>query len=563
MSANTIGIDNKNIDLNGFFKMFTANKLELTGNSMDSILKNRAVIEDIGKSDIPTYGITTGFGELINRIMPSEMSAQLQLNLVRSHATGIGDELHPYIVRAIMLARVINFVKGYSGISLPVVDTFIGYLNDGIYPIVHEQGSLGASGDLSPLSEIALGIIGEGEGYSLPNFDELNSTFVRDLVGDRPAIETFDESTFGYLEQIKSVNFDPVKLGYKEGLSLLNGTSAMTGIALIAIKLSKVVYELSQQTTAMTLAALRASTMPFDHKGVAAKKHTHMQRVAAELRTLLDGCNLVRQQSHIIERIDKEREGTTGVIKTEEFLQNAYSLRVIPQVMGAFLSTLEFVEKTVLTELNGANDNPLVIENGDDHYIYHGAHFHGQYVAFAMDYLNIALTQLAQLSDRRTARLIDANYNDGLTDLLAPKQEGFTCGFEGLQYSSTSVVAEMKSNATPSSIQSIPSNLNNQDLVSMGMLSARKTLKQAKDALTVVAVELRIALQAVEMRIKQVENNLDMHDPVPPTKWVLEKNLGTNLTNIFYKYQQDYLLEDRHLRPELQNIKRIALEGAF
>ena len=227
-------------------------------------------------------------------------------------------------------------------------------------------------------------------------------------------------------------------------------------------------------------------------------------------------------------------------------------------------------KKIVEDELNGVDDNPLTVKTKDESYIYHGAHFHGQYIGYAMDWLKIPLIQLAQLSDRRTARLIDANYNDGLTDLLASSSSGLSCAFEGLQYSSTSVVAEMKTMSAPASIQSIPSNLNNQDIVSMGMIAARQTWETTKNALIVVSVEIRTALQAIELRVREQNNlpfNYDFEHAPERKKELFEKLMGKRLYKVYKEFMSQldltFVQKDRYLADELNNLQAYIFARMF
>lgn len=557
------------IDIDKFFEiMLLENKLELDSQVVQNIVNSRSIIDSLGQNNIPIYGVTTGFGEMINRLIPNQFSAKLQKNLIRSHATGVGQELNPLVIRAILLVRLITFTKGHSGISLPVVNQILTFLNKELYPVIHAQGSLGASGDLSPLAEMALGLIGESEYFNqslynlLIKFDSIyNSGF-----------QSFRSPDSSYIS---------LALSYKEGLSLINGTGAMTAIALFNVRLAKQVYLFHMVATALTLVALKASSMPFDHVGVSLKGHVSMNEVSDLILYLIKDAGLIRDQKDIISRLKIELdEGKTSdlVVKTNEFLQNAYSLRVIPQVVGGFLDIYALVKSFVEDELNGIDDNPITITKsaykgdsldlGKESYIYHGAHFHGQYIAYAMDWLKIPIIQMAQLSDRRIARLIDSKYNEGLTDLLAADQAGLSCAFEGLQYTSTSVVAEMKALSIPCSIQSIPSNLNNQDLVSIGMVGARQTWDILSNAVTVTAVELRTALQALELRLRQ-ELNLpsikgslyDIDDDV------LELYMGKRLLTVYKFLVEDlsciFVRDDRHLANDMKNLRSMIIGSMF
>ena len=447
--------------------------VELAPEALETAARIRRVVERLGEEQVPVYGITTGFGEMCYKLVPKEFERELQENLVRSHAAGYGQPLPRECVRAMMLARLNCLARGYSGVRPEVLEFLAEMLNRGVHPVVPEYGSLGASGDLAPLCHMAAVMMGEWK-----------AEYRGRIMDGREALE--------------AAGLRPLELRYKEGLALVNGTSASTGIACLNVFDAGKLVKHALIASAMSLAALRASIKPFDLRGHEAKPHRGQVDVAKFMYEMLKGCDLVRRHEDITARLKGEyRPGS--VVDGSEYLQNAYSLRVIPQVVGAALDTLRFVRRVVETELNSSNDNPLVFEDGDT---FHGANFHGQYVANAMDYLAIAVAQVALLSERRLARLLNRFYNAGLPEFLVdPKlPAGLYAGFEGGQYVATALAAEIRRLCTPASIQSIPSNADNQDFVSMSMNAALNTRRIIEFANVVVAVEFLAAAQALDLR---------------------------------------------------------------
>jgi len=449
--------------------------VELSPEALEAVARTRAVVERLAEEQIPVYGITTGFGEMCYKLVPKEFERELQENLVKSHAAGYGRPLPRECVRAMMLARLNCLVRGHSGVRPELVELLAEMLNRGVHPVVPEYGSLGASGDLAPLCHMAAVMMGEWK-----------AEYRGRIMDGREALE--------------AAGLRPAELRYKEGLALVNGTSASTGIACLVIFDALKLVKHALIASALSLAALRASIKPFDPRGHLAKPHRGQVDVARFMYDMLKGCDLVRRHEAITSRL-REEYAPGRVVDGSEYLQNAYSLRVIPQVLGSTLDTLRFVRSVVETELNSSNDNPLVFEDGD---AFHGANFHGQYVANAMDYLAIAIAQVALLSERRLARLINRFYNAGLPEFLVDPElpAGLYAGFEGGQYIATALAAEIRRLCTPASIQSIPSNADNQDFVSMSMNAALNAKRIVEFANVVVAVEFLAAAQALDLREK-------------------------------------------------------------
>ena len=493
-------------------------EVEIAPEALEKVARIRRVVEALAEEQVPVYGITTGFGEMCYKLVPKEFETPLQENLVRSHAAGYGQPLPREYVRAMMLARLNCLVRGHSGVRPEVISLLKEMLNRGVHPVIPEYGSLGASGDLAPLSHMAAVMIGEW-------YAEHGG---RIMEGSRA---------------LEAAGLKPLRLKYKEGLALVNGTSASTGMACINVFEAIRLLKHALIATAMSLAALRASIKPFDIRGHLAKPHRGQIDVARFLYEMLKDCDLVRRHEVITDKLKREyRPGQ--VVDGSEYLQNAYSLRVIPQVLGSVLDTIRFVKNIVTTELNSSNDNPLVFEDGDT---FHGANFHGQYVATAMDFLSISMAQLALLSERRLARLVNRYYNAGLPEFLVdPKlPAGLYAGFEGGQYIATALAAEIRRLCNPASVQSISSNADNQDFVSMSMnasLNARKIIEFSN---VVVAVEFLAAAQALDLRERP------------------EIRLGKPISRAYHRIRNSipHLEEDRLFAEDLEKMLSLMRSG--
>lgn len=420
--------------------------------SMDAVRKSRAAVEQAISSGRTIYGVNTGFGKLADvRIEGSDLE-QLQINLLRSHACAVGEPFAEEVVRALLLLRANALLKGYSGVRPAVIEQLLTFLNAGIHPIVPQQGSLGASGDLAPLAHVALALVGEGEVM---------------YQGRRmPAAQALSQA-----------GIPPLSLKEKEGLALINGTQAMTAVGILACLAAEQLAYDSERIAALTVEALYGVTDAFDARIHEARGFPEQAEVAERMRRYLAGCQLTTRQG-------------------ERRVQDAYSIRCIPQVHGASLRALRYVKETLEIEMNAATDNPLIFANGD---VLSGGNFHGQPVAIAMDLLKIAVAELANMSERRIERLVNPHLNEGLPPFLSP-QPGLQSGAMIMQYVAASLVSENKTLAHPASVDSIPSSANQEDHVSMGTTAARHAYMIVQNARKVLAIELICALQAVEAR---------------------------------------------------------------
>jgi histidine ammonia-lyase len=429
-------------------------RVGLTPKARERMLRTRAVVDAIVSSNAAVYGVTTGFGRLSEAAIPRERLAELQVNLVRSHASGVGDRLPEREVRAMMLLRANVIAKGYSGARPELVDLLLQMLNGDVYPPVPEQGSVGASGDLAPLAHLALSLIGEG-------------TLIK---GDR------EEPAQKMLEDIGT---KPVVLAPKEGITLVNGTQTHTAVALIALVHARALWRTAHVAGAMSLEALLGTPVAFDERIHSARGQKGQVRSAALLRDLLADSEL--RESH--------RHGDPRV-------QDSYALRCMPQVHGPVLDALDWIDSAVSRELNAATDNPLVFENGDT---LSGGNFHGLTVAMALDFLAIVLTHLATMAERRIDRLVHPDLNQGLPPFLSP-DAGVNSGFMMAQVTAASLASECKVLSHPASVDTIPTDGSKEDVVPMAMGAAWKARRVLRNLENILAIELMCGAQAIDFR---------------------------------------------------------------
>ncbi len=431
-----------------------AAQVSLAAAARERAAVSRGHVEAIVSRGDVVYGVTTGFGKLSDVTIPPDKLADLQVNLVRSHASGIGDLLPERVVRAMMLLRANVIAKGLSGARPDLAELLCGMLNAGLYPPVPEQGSVGASGDLAPLAHLALSLIGEGDLYH----------------GARCAPAA---------QMLREHKLAPVVLGPKEGIALINGTQAHTAIAALAMIDAHRLWDAAHLAGAMSLEALKGTPVAFDERIHAARGQIGQIASAAVFRELLEGSEI--RESH--------RHGDPRV-------QDPYSLRCMPQVHGPVLDAILFAEGIIARELNAATDNPLVFEGGE---LVSGGNFHGQAVALALDVMCIALTNLATMSERRTDRLVHPDLNEGLPPFLS-SDAGVNSGFMMAQVSAAALASECKVLSHPASVDTIPTDGSKEDVVPMAMGAAWKLSRIVRNVRNVLAIELMCGAQGVDYR---------------------------------------------------------------
>ncbi|HYU52974.1 MAG TPA: histidine ammonia-lyase [Gemmatimonadaceae bacterium] len=429
-------------------------RVELAPRARERMLRTRAVVDDIVNRNSVVYGVTTGFGKLSEVAIPPEKLAALQVNLVRSHASGVGDRLPERETRAMLLLRANVIAKGYSGARPELVDLILQMLNSDVYPPIPEQGSVGASGDLAPLAHLGLALIGEG-------------TLIK---GDR------EDSAATMLQEIGA---RPVVLAPKEGITLINGTQAHTAVALIALVHARALWRTAHVAGAMSLEALLGTPVAFDERIHDARGQKGQSRSAALLRDLLADSEV--RESH--------RQGDPRV-------QDPYSLRCMPQVHGPVLDALDWIDDAISRELNAATDNPLVFENGET---LSGGNFHGLTVAMALDFLAIVMTHLATMAERRIDRLVHPDLNQGLPPFLCP-DAGLNSGFMMAQVTAAALASECKVLSHPASVDTIPTDGSKEDVVPMAMGAAWKARRVLRNLENILAIELMCGAQGIDYR---------------------------------------------------------------
>ncbi len=432
--------------------------VRLDETASERINASRAVVEKCVDESLVRYGITTGFGKFCDIVITKNDNAALQKNLIMSHAVGVGSPLPLEVARAMVFLRANALAVGNSGARLSTVRSLVDMLNADVVPMIPEKGSLGASGDLAPLSHMALALCGMGEAF---------------YRGKRMPAD----------EALKAAGLKPVELSAKEGLALINGTQCMTAVGALAAFDGWKLARTADLAAALTFQALRGITDAYDPRVHEARGQVGQIECAANMRALLEGSDCVTRQG-------------------QERVQDAYSLRCVPQIHGASRDALGYVYDVVSRELNAVTDNPLIFINSDDPSggdIISGGNFHGQPVALAMDFLGIAAAEYANVSERRIERLVNPALSNGLPAFLV-KDGGLNSGFMIMQYTAAALVSENKVLAHPASVDSIPSSGNQEDHVSMGTIAARKARDIIYNARNVVTLELLAACQAIDLR---------------------------------------------------------------
>ncbi|PKN80276.1 MAG: histidine ammonia-lyase [Candidatus Cloacimonetes bacterium HGW-Cloacimonetes-1] len=448
IDGNSLSLENVEAIANGHAE------IKLTAAARAKVIHCREFVDRVISEGRIVYGLTTGFGKFSTVTIPKEHIEELQVNLIRSHATSVGPVYSKEITRAIMLLRINVLAKGYSGIRIETLDTLIQMLNLGIHPQIPMRGSVGASGDLSPLSHLALVLIGEGE-----------AEYKGKIMSGAAAMQT--------------AGITPVKLGAKEGLALNNGTQVMAGIGALVLLEAERLCKYADVTAAMSIDALKGTPKAFDELIHGLRPHPGQLASAANIRSLLKSS--VLRESH----------------RKCENIQDAYSLRCTPQVHGAVRDAITYVRGVLQIEINSATDNPLIFAEQEQ--VISGGNFHGEPLAIALDTLAIAISELASISERRVEQILNPALNRGLSPFLA-NRPGIDSGYMIVQLTAASLVSENKVLAHPASVDSIPTSANQEDHVSMGSISANKVMQVLENVNNVLAIELMIAASALDQR---------------------------------------------------------------
>jgi len=471
-------------------------EVSLTPKARTAVQRSRDLLERCVAEGVAIYGVTTGIGEFARIRISPEQSAELQRRIVYSHSAGTGNPLPADVVRAAMLLRANTLAKGYSGVRPLMVDTILAMLNRGVVPLIYEKGSLGVSGDLSPLSQFAEVAIGEGRAW-------------------------FDGKLLPGAEAMKRAGIAPLSLTYKEGLGLINGSQMMTAGAALLVNDSERLLKNAVIASAMTVDALRAVTKAFHPLVHAVRPFRGQRAVAANLLRLVEGSEVLAQ-------------GTGKV-------QDGYSLRCAPQILGPSLDTLEHVRDVVSVEVNAAADNPLFFADQGEYFA--AGNFHGQGIGMTMDFLCIALAEVANLSERHTNRLLNPALS-GLPDFLV-EGKGLNSGLMVAQYTAAALVSENKVLSHPASVDSISVSADQEDHVSMGPIAVRKCGEILRNVRTVLAIEMMAAAQAFEF-----------HAGRRPGK-------GTGAAYGTIRERVPRLVNDRVLHPDIEAIRQLVENGAI
>ncbi|MEK6337586.1 MAG: histidine ammonia-lyase [Acidobacteriota bacterium] len=475
-------------------------RVSLAASARERVERSRRVVETIVAEGRAVYGVNTGFGKLSDvRIEPSQLR-ELQLNLVRSHACGLGSPLSKAEARALLLLRANVLALGYSGCRPVVIETLLGLLEAGVTPLIPEKGSVGASGDLAPLAHLALTVIGEGEAF-------------------------YRDERMPSAQALQNAGIAPLQLEVKEGLALLNGTQAMVAVGGLALHRAERVARVADVAGAMTLEALRGTPVAFDERIHAARPQAGQSEVASHLRELLRDSQI--RQSHL---------------ENDPRVQDAYSVRCMPQVHGAVRGALSHAREIVETETGSATDNPLVFaESGE---VLSGGNFHGAPLALSFDYAAIAMTDLISITERRIDRLVNPDSSEGLPAFLSA-QPGVGSGFMMLQIVAASLLNEARVLAHPSSIDNVPTDGGKEDHVSMGMTGATKLRSIVENAELITAIELIAAAEGLEYRA-----------PLQPGR-------GVQQAHQIVRQYVPRLTSDRSMSAEIETIANAIREGEF
>ncbi|MCW3818304.1 tyrosine 2,3-aminomutase [Micromonospora sp. DR5-3] len=467
---------------------------------------SREQFEETVRRNIPVYGVTTGYSEMIYILSETAKETELQTNLVRSPSAGIGPLLSEVEARAMVTARLNALAKGHSAVRPAVLERIALHLNEGLTPAVPEIGSLGAGGDLAPLAHLASTLMGEG--YLL-----------------RDGVRTPTGPV------LRSLGIEPLRLHFKEGLGLISGTSAVTGVAALVAEYALAQARHAEIAAALVIEVLQGSMSPFQPAGHEARPHAGQIASAANMRALMSGSRLIIEHADRRRRVAaRMKNGNGSVFRSDVGLQQAYSLRCVPQVIGAVRDTLGHARLKLEIELNSATDNPLFFPDREI--------FHGQPVAFVMDFLTIALTQLGVLSERRSNRLLNRRLSDGLPEILIKGEHGLHRGFAGARYPATALVAENRT-IDPASTHSMPSDGDSQDVVSTGLIATRNCRRVLRNNNIILALEFLAAAQAVD-----VSGRLDRLSPAGRITYDTIRSLVPTLDDDCYLADELQLVAD-------------------
>jgi len=457
---------NGKLGLEDFYKIIIENsKIKVADSVFETVEESFNFLKKFSENKV-IYGVNTGFGPMAQYKIKDSERIQLQYNLIRSHASGTGNPIAPQYVKAAMLARLNTLSLGNSGVHKSVIDLMSELINRDITPLIYEHGGVGASGDLVQLAHLALVLIGEGEVF---------------YKGERLATATV----------FAKENLTPISVELREGLALMNGTSVMTGIGIVNTMYTRRLLNWMISCSAAINEIVEAYDDHLSEELNNSKKHKGQQNIAKSMRAHLTDSKLTRKREHHLYDANND-----DVSVFQDKVQEYYSLRCVPQILGPVLDTLSSVENILIEEVNSANDNPIV--NVEKKHVYHGGNFHGDYVSLEMDKLKIVVTKMSMLAERQLNYLLNPSLNNILPAFVNLGKLGLNFGMQGVQFTATSTTAENQTLSNPMYVHSIPNNNDNQDIVSMGTNAALITKKVIENAFEVMAIELITVVQAIE-----------------------------------------------------------------
>ena len=532
-------ISGQNLKVDDVVAVAKGRPVRLDPAALPNIERSRAAVEQLVAEGRIAYGITTGFGRFKDKLISSDQVKQLQLNLVRSHAVGVGPDLDEHVVRAMLLVRANTLALAYSGVRPKVIQLLLEMLNQGVHPCIPSQGSLGASGDLAPLAHLALVVIGEGE-----------AQYQGERLDGRSAL--------------MKAGLEPIELEAKEGLALLNGTTQMVGTGALLVRRAINLVLSADMAACLSLEALHGTERAFDARVHAVRPHPRQIDCAAFLCKLLAGSQLLRADD-------------------PNNVQDPYTLRCVPQVHGAVRDAIAYAQWVINIELNAVNDNPIIFvdeESGQIDVISAG-NFHGEPIALAMDYMKLAITELGNMSERRVARLVDADSNGGVLPMFLTERGGLESGLMMAQYTAAALASENKVLVHPASSDTIPSSANTEDHVSMGATAVRQAAQILTHVETIVAIEFLAAAQGVDFRRRALADDPALAPtgmPARPTPdashsdRVVQDDMtsgaellgdGTAVAYELIRQRVPFLQEDTILAPLIEQVRQLVADGTI
>ena len=502
LSGNQLTIDQVIAVTKGF-------PVSLDPSVIPSIQRSRLAVERLISENRIAYGITTGFGRFKDKVITAEQVKQLQVNLLRSHAVGVGPLLDDEIVRAMMLVRANTLALGFSGVRIEVIQLLIDMLNHSIHPCIPSQGSLGASGDLAPLAHMGLVMIGEGTAR-------------------------YHGQVMNGAEALAQCGLNPLQLGPKEGLAIINGTSQMVGMGALTVHRAANLSLTADIAACLSIEALYGTDRALDPRVHELRPHPRQIDCAAFMRKVLQGSQMLRSNDPFN-------------------VQDAYTLRCVPQVHGAIRDAIAYTEWVIGIEMNSVNDNPIIFCDQDNNEIdvISAGNFHGEPVAIAMDYLKLALTELGNMSERRIARLVDADSNGGILPMFLTEHGGLESGMMIAQYTAAALASENKVLAHPASADSIPTSANVEDHVSMGATAVRQAQQILEHAEMIITIELILAAQGIDFRKRSLPLNQQ------------QQGKGTSAAYHLIRQNVPFLQEDTSLAPYIEKVRQKVADGSF